>query len=115
MQIRQGRFDVSSQDGEVAQAFESAVKALFWGDVKEVLGTFEKVGKSLQVKPEQTVPLQGIGTGGQGIFTNLVAVSVGKEPSVRTSVNGVRKSFARPQHWGNPLNQVTQTNEPGTR
>jgi len=49
MQIRQGRFDVSGQDGEVAQAFESAVKALFWGDVQEVLGTFEKVGKSLQV------------------------------------------------------------------
>jgi hypothetical protein len=91
------------------------VEALFWSNMQYVLGAFEKVGKSLEVKPKQTVPLQGIGAGRQGIFANLVAVSVGEEPSVGTPVNGVRKAFARPQDRGNPLNQIAQTNEPGTR
>jgi hypothetical protein len=115
VQICQGRFDVAGQDGEVAQALEPAVEALLWGNVQDVLGAFEKVGKSLEVKPKQTVPLQGIGAGRQGIFANLVPVSVGEEPSVRTPVNGVCKAFACPQYRGNPLNQIAQTYEPGTR
>lgn len=114
VEVGQGRFDVAGEDGQIFLAFEPPVEALFGGDVQQVLGPFEEVGKTVEVDPQQAVAFQGVGARSQGVFADLVSIAVRQKRAVRSSVDGVGKAFTCPNQGSDPLEHVTQSDQPGT-
>jgi hypothetical protein len=112
VEICQGRFDVSSQNAQVFLAFEPSVETLFRCYVQELLGAFKEVGVAVEVDPKQAVAFQGVGAGGQRIFTDLVSVAIGQKRAVGSAVDGVGKAFSCPNQGSDPLEHVTQSDQP---